>query len=97
MSLIDALLVTLKQYIRNILYSGDIFINSFIGGDPRETISSRLGKGKKQGKLGHTILAFLVDVLMFPFDGEWSHCVRNIQRVKDRYSVSTTFKKSYKS
>lgn len=36
-----------KKYIRNILISIDQFFNTLLGGDPDETISSRLGKNYK--------------------------------------------------
>ncbi len=34
----------LRKYIKNILISIDQLVNTFLGGDPDETISSRLGK-----------------------------------------------------
>ena len=38
----------MKQYLYNIIYATlrniDIFFNTVTGGDPRETISSRMGK-----------------------------------------------------
>ena len=34
----------MKRYIWNILISIDQFINTVLGGDPDETISSRMGK-----------------------------------------------------
>ena len=37
----------LKKYIRNILISLDQLVNTIFGGDPDETISSRLGKNYK--------------------------------------------------
>lgn len=39
------------QYVFNILYSVDQFFNTVAGGDPDETISSRLGKMARDGKL----------------------------------------------
>ena len=34
----------MKQYIFNLLISFDQFVNTIFGGDPDETISSRMGK-----------------------------------------------------
>lgn len=33
----------LKQYLYNWLFAADLFLNMVIGGDPRQTISSRMG------------------------------------------------------
>lgn len=40
----------MKQYICNLLISFDQFVNTLFGGDPDETISSRLGKWHRAGK-----------------------------------------------
>lgn len=37
----------MKPYIKNILISIDQFFNALTGGDPDETISSRVGKKQK--------------------------------------------------
>ncbi len=34
----------MKKYVRNIFISLDQFVNTIFGGDPDETVSSRLGK-----------------------------------------------------
>lgn len=39
-----------KRYFWNILISFDQFVNTIFGGDPDETISSRLGKWHRAGK-----------------------------------------------
>lgn len=41
----------IKQYFFNILISFDQFVNTLAGGDPDETISSRLGKNFKNSEL----------------------------------------------
>lgn len=38
------------KYIWNLLISFDQFINAVFGGDPDETISSRMGKWARDGK-----------------------------------------------
>lgn len=40
----------LKKYFWNILISIDQFVNTIFGGDPDETISSRMGKWARDGK-----------------------------------------------
>lgn len=49
-----------KRYIWNILISIDQFLNTVLGGEPDETISSRMGKRARKGdKLGKCICKFL--------------------------------------
>lgn len=39
----------MKRYFHNILVSLDQFFNTVFGGDPDETVSSRLGKAERAG------------------------------------------------
>ncbi len=48
------------KWILNILISVDQLVNTVFGGDPDETISSRLGKSYP-----NSVLAKLVDILFF--------------------------------
>jgi len=41
----------MKKYVWNLLIAIDQFVNTVFGGDPDETISSRLGKWARDGKL----------------------------------------------
>lgn len=57
------------SYIKNILISIDQFINTIFGGDPDETISSRLGKWHQTGlnttgirKIVYKIVNFIVEL-----------------------------------
>lgn len=43
----------MKQYIFNLLIAFDQSINTIFGGDPDETISSRMGKWAKDGANNH--------------------------------------------
>jgi len=43
----------MKQYFWNILISIDQLVNTIFGGDPDETISSRMGKWSRDGKNDH--------------------------------------------
>lgn len=50
------------------LYALDIYANSLLGGDPRETISSRLGRGQIEGCLLCGLLCKFLNI----FDAD--HC-----------------------
>ncbi|MCA9367008.1 hypothetical protein KC887_01945 [Candidatus Kaiserbacteria bacterium] len=91
MTVVKAVLQTLFDYWFNLLYIIDVAANTLIGGDRRETISSRLGKGKRAGKPVHTALSYLVDLLFLILTFERNHCVVNIQRLDDYYAVSSTW------
>lgn len=63
----------MKKYIWNLLISIDQFFNAVFGGDPDETISSRMGKRARKGdKLGIMVCR----VLNF-FDK--GHCEKSIE------------------
>ncbi|MBB5325209.1 hypothetical protein HNQ34_002309 [Anoxybacillus tepidamans] len=64
----------MKRYIWNIFISIDQFFNTVLGGDPDETISSRMGKRARKGdKLGQFICAILNI-----FDK--GHCEKSIEK-----------------
>jgi hypothetical protein len=63
----------MKRYMWNILISVDQLANTFLGGDPDETISSRMGKRARKGdKLGKFICKILNT-----FDK--GHCEKSIE------------------
>lgn len=63
-----------KRYVWNVLISLDQLLNTVLGGDPDETLSSRMGKRARKGdKLGRYFCAVL-DV----FDK--NHCEKSIER-----------------
>lgn len=67
-----------KRYIKNNLIALDQLANAILGGDPDETISSRLEKAHR-GDFGPTAHYFsivpriLVNVIFYPIDGP-NHC-----------------------
>lgn len=67
----------MRRYIINILIAVDQFFNTVLGGDPDETISSRLGKhvAKKDSRFANLICKMLN--LIDP-----NHCIKSIE--KDR-------------
>ena len=91
-----AILFTLRVLTFNILLSFDVFINTLIGGDRRETISSRLGKGQIASKPVHTALALFVNVIFLVLTFKWDHCFDSIQNFEDAYSISTIWDKAKK-
>lgn len=63
-----------KRYAWNVLISLDQLLNTLLGGDPDETLSSRMGKRARKGdKLGRCFCAVL-DVL------DKNHCEKSIER-----------------
>ena len=53
------------SYVRRIFISIDQFFNTLAGGDPDETISSRLGKKARQGNLWAKVSCWLIGKLFF--------------------------------
>ena len=51
----------LKKWLFNILIGIDQLGNTLAGGDPDETISSRAGKAKKEGKTWAKVLCVALD------------------------------------
>lgn len=65
----------LGRYLHNLLYSLDQLGNTVWGGDPDETISSRLGKMSRAGRL-----RFLPRVLVRVLDRiDADHCIEAIE------------------
>jgi hypothetical protein len=65
----------MKRYLWNILISIDQFFNTLLGGDPDETISSRLGKhlAKHDCPFCNLVCKFLN---LFQKD----HCIKSIEK-----------------
>lgn len=83
----------LHQYAFNLLYAIDALVNTLIGGDPRETISSRLGKGQLAGKPVHSAIAAAVDWFFRVFFSEPEHCKNSIVIAHDTYSISSVIQR----
>lgn len=79
----------LITYIYNLIYALDVVVNVILGGDRRDTISSRLGKGQSAGKPIHTIAARLVDRFFILAFKERNHCKSSIANIDDRYAISS--------
>lgn len=63
----------IKLYIRNVMVGVDQLGNTLIGGDPDETISSRVGKAAQRGDRLGLALELVINALFWPVDG-WGHC-----------------------
>jgi hypothetical protein len=71
------------KYFNNIFIAVDQLANTVIGGDPDETISSRIGKCQRgdHGKLISILIipiAILINIL-FIWQGTLNHCIRSIE------------------
>lgn len=71
----------MKRYILNILIALDQLVNAMAGGDPDETISSRLGKHYRG-----TWMERFVDWVFRPIHGP-HHCERSIEPDEGRDEV----------
>lgn len=70
----------IKKYLVNILISIDQFFNTILGGDPDETISSRLGKCKEKGNRFCILTCKLLTKAFSRFGIETKeHCIEAIE------------------
>lgn len=80
--------LVLRAYAFNLFVLATTTINTVTGGDPGETLSSRLGKGKLSGKPVHTLLSRLVDLTFETLFSETDHCLKSIQHDEGRRAIS---------
>jgi hypothetical protein len=73
-------LIIMKKYILNILISIDQLVNTLFGGDPDETISSRLGKSP------NSIMAKILNPLLNLFQKD--HSKKSIEEDEGKDAVS---------
>ena len=74
----------IKRYLINICIAFDQFVNTLLGGDPDETISSRLGKFK--GTVPpYSWLCWLLDLI------DPGHCDRAIEPDEGKDQVAPFF------
>ena len=83
-------LVTLlfRAYLFNLFVAFDTLLNAVLGGDPGETISSRLGKGTLADKPVHSIGATVVDLIFEMLFSQKDHCVKSIQHDEGKGAIS---------
>jgi len=63
----------IKLYVLNVLIGIDQLANALLAGSPDETISSRAGKGQKEGKRWACLLCRFLDYL------QKDHCAKSIE------------------
>lgn len=85
---IKLLALIAKAYLFNIFVLVTTTINVITGGDPGETLSSRMGKGKLKGKPVHTLLSRVIDLAFEMIFDQRDHCVRSIQRDEGKHALS---------
>lgn len=71
----------ISKYFWNILISIDQLVNTILGGDPDETISSRLGKMKLKGSK----FAYYMCKTLSLIDNR--HCVKSIEEDEGKDTV----------
>lgn len=70
---------TLTLYIYNILIASDQLLNTMFGGNPDDTLSSRLGKDRDRGHIVGCVLCKFLDIF------ENDHCTKSIERNRVRH------------
>ncbi len=71
----------IKRYIINVLLWLDLGANTLLGGDPQETLSSRLGKAAKRGNR----IAYVCCRALRWFDK--NHCINAIDKDEGDKSI----------
>lgn len=77
-----------RAYLFNLLVGLDTLLNAVIGGDPGETVSSRLGKGKLKDQPVHTFWSRVVDAVFRALFSQADHCVASIQHDEGKGAIS---------
>jgi hypothetical protein len=62
----------MKQYLINFAILLDESLNTLTGGDPGETVSSRAGKGLKEGRTWACVLCRVLDLF------QKDHCLKSV-------------------
>ena len=75
-----------KQYGLNVLEGYDNAISAQLGGDPDESLSSRLGKARNRGS-GWSYITNNVDLVAELF-GDTNHCEKSIERDEGKNQVT---------
>lgn len=71
------------KWYRNILYGLDCLLNAVLLGDPRETVSSNLGKMKVNGNC--KLCGYFCKILSILFL-EPNHCINSINKTEGMYT-----------
>jgi len=79
----------LKHYGLNVWEGFDNSASADTGGDPDDTISSRLGKARVKGSLVLSVIADKVDLVALEIFSDVNHCARSIEHDEGRNQVTT--------
>ena len=77
-----------KQYGINVWEGIDNAVSSRLGGDPDESISSRLGKARSKGSKGWSFIADRVDLVFDELFNFPNHCDRTTEHDEGRKQVT---------
>ncbi len=69
----------MKRYLLNLAIAVDQGWNAFLGGNPDETISSRVGKAAARGSRFGRLCAVVIDWIFRNLTGEVDHCANSIE------------------
>lgn len=73
------------RYFRNVVVAVDQLFNALTGGDEDETISSRLGKAKRNGSKLAKMLCAIINTVVFWDKGD--HCANSIEEDEGKNST----------
>lgn len=73
----------MRRYFWNVLLGLDQFLSVLTGGDPDETVSSRVGKAAAAGSPAGKALAWCIDAIFGT-----GHCQRSIEADEGSYRVA---------
>ena len=77
-----------KQWGINVWEGVDNMVSSEVGGDPDESISSRLGKARKRGSSGWGFIANKLDLVAEELMNDKDHCAKSIEHDEGRKQVT---------
>lgn len=69
----------MRRYLRNLAIALDQGLNTLLGGDPDETISSRVGRAAQAGKRWGRTAERIIDRLFIWLGEGPGHCQRSIE------------------
>ena len=78
-----------RQFGINVWEGVDNSMSADTGGDPDESLSSRLGKARKRGSKGWGFIANKVDLVFGEFADDPNHCDRTTERDEGKKQVTT--------
>ena len=78
-----------KQWGINVWEGVDNAVSAELGGDPDESISSRLGKARGRKSKGWTYIANKLDLVALEIFNDADHCNKSIEKDEGKKQVTT--------